>query len=197
MYKMGSPLQWKENYKKRCSERLQNNRSKLLNRFRNCDVGSCVEEVMNEELQLMQEEMRSDRCQLDLEFNDVLQCMEEIKSELLEWESEVMLAYEDQAMNAELDTEMSMANDDAVICPVCKCHNLKAFRNLVSCDCGLQLFTENNDFHLSHLKIWLEEGVANHALRCLALPNFNVVKNFSSNNLLITCSQCDYMFIVV
>lgn len=197
MYKMASPLQWREKYKHRCAERLRNNRSKLLDRFRNFDVDSCVKDMMNEELHLMQEEIGLDKFQFDLEFDNVLQCMEEIKAELLEWESEVLINFEDQAMNAELDTEMSVISNDDVLCPMCKCHKLKVYNNVVSCDCGLQLVTGCNGVGLSQIKMWLEEGVVNHARRCLAPSLFSVVKNLEYNNLLITCSQCDFMFIVV
>jgi len=191
MYKTASHFSWKDNYKHRCAERLKSSRAKLLNRFRNS--GSEVDAIMTEELNLMQEELCS-RPQDLTDFDDVLRCMEEIKSELLEWETELMLSYENQMMHVELEIPNA---ENAVLCPLCKQHGLKVHINIVECDCGLRIDTDRDSLSLSNLKVWLEDGVNKHSLYCMRPPNFSVVKDFGTSHLLITCSDCDYMFIVI
>ena len=191
MYKMASPLSWKENYKQRCAERLKNSRAKLLSRFRNSTDE--VDDIMTEEFQLMKEELCPSTNDFS-DFDDVLRCMEDIKSELLEWETELMLSYENQMMHVELDLPSA---ENAVICPLCKLRSLKVHYNTVQCDCGLRIDTNRNSLSLANLKAWLEEGVNKHSSHCFRPPDFSVVKDFGTSHLLITCSQCDYMYIVI
>ena len=192
MYKMTSPLSWKDNYKQRCAVRLKNSREKLLNKFRNTNAD--VDEIMTDELQAMQEELSSNDQDLT-GFDDVLRCMEQIKFELLEWETELMLSYESEMVHDELEIP---AVRDEVICPVCKLHCLKVHFSTLHCDCGLLISTDQDSLSLANVKAWLEEGVVMHSARCLRPPIFSVVKQFrSTSHLLITCSVCDYMFIVI
>ena len=192
LYKLGSPSSWKENYKLRCAERLKTSRSKLLNHFRNLEADVGIDEVMNEEFQQMKKELCSSVSDM-AEFDDVLRCMEEIKLELCELEMETMLKYENQMLNHDIDA--AMAEDD-VICPLCKLRNLKLTSNILHCDCGLQINTEQNSISLLDIKMSLEKAMLDHSSKCLKPLVFSVVNDFRSSHLLMACSECDYMFIV-
>ena len=74
-------MPWKDNYKKRCAERLRSSRSKLLNRFRNvtdiCERNS-LDDVMHEEWQKMMDKFDSKSdTEHELHFDDVLKTMDE------------------------------------------------------------------------------------------------------------------------
>ncbi|XP_076823326.1 RPA-interacting protein B-like [Clavelina lepadiformis] len=202
MYKLTSSMPWKDNYKKRCAERLRSSRSKLLNRFRNvtdiCERNS-LDDVMHEEWQKMMDEFDSKSdSEHELHFDDVLKTMEEVKAELLEWETEILLEYENKAMDADVyQHDFGIDEHKVVVCPVCNNNYIQVHLGSVRCECGLRIDMGQDSIGVHHIKTCLEQGVTEHLQNCSTAPAFNVVESFGCTNLLLTCSACDYMFIVI
>uniref|UniRef100_H2ZBP7 RPA-interacting protein C-terminal domain-containing protein n=1 Tax=Ciona savignyi TaxID=51511 RepID=H2ZBP7_CIOSA len=210
MYKMGSPAggSWKDTYKRRCAERLHKSRSKLLDRYRNVKIDSensehgldSVDSVMKQELEKMKSEGMASFNDMS-SFEDVINTMEAIKGELLEWEAEILLKAENEQMQLAIEChenhETLFNNNNFVICPLCSINHLELSYTHLQCKCGLNINTQQDSISLPHIKQSLEEAVTSHSATCTAKPVFDVINNFGQTNLLLTCPLCDYMFIVV
>nr|CAB3265683.1 RPA-interacting protein A-like [Phallusia mammillata] len=197
MYKCGSPVAWREEYKNRCKERLKGSRSKLLDKYRKIETAqdSGLEKLMNEEwLKMRSEGFPSHHFE---SFDDILITLENIKKELLEWETETILQMESNTINADIDHHELNDSSSTLLCPICNAGYLAVQSGFLICSCGLNINLEQDSLSLANVKACLEEGVSGHSKICNLRPQFSLVDNFGNSNLMVTCSGCDFMFIVV
>jgi len=193
LYKLGSPsASLRKLYKERCTEHLKTRRSKMYNRFRNLQCDD-VQEVMQQEWT----RIKSEPFSCEVNFDDVLKTMEEIKFELLQWEKETLLDYEHATFNNSIAQGESTENDLSVVCPLCNSNYINIHLGNLRCNCGLMMNTGQESIDLPYVKKCLEEGVSNHSVNCVARPVFSIVSQLSATNLLLTCNNCDYMFVVL
>ncbi|NXJ62454.1 RIPA protein, partial [Rostratula benghalensis] len=192
---------WKETYRQRCMERLRSSRAKLLDRYRQAGervygpaAGALlVQEVMELEWQGLQESPPApggkEALAQMLEDPDELAVLEEIQQELILQEQSVIEEYErslrfdEECLNAMLD---GLDATDQVICPVCRKNNLTVRNNLVFCQCGLYIRTQ--DMTEEKLQSLLENAVTEHSHRCFHNPEFTVTSGMEEEaSLLMSC----------
>ncbi|XP_022247882.1 RPA-interacting protein B-like [Limulus polyphemus] len=86
---------------------------------------------------------------------------------------------------------------DEVICPVCQRSPLAQAGSVIFCPCGIQIDTEQDSFTLHNFHQQLDKGITQHTNNCNVSPIFSVRSEYGITNLLITCTACGFMFIVV
>ncbi|XP_077079189.1 RPA-interacting protein [Siphateles boraxobius] len=217
MYK-GTTPPWKETYRKRCVERLKNSRSRLLEKFRQMGedpTGSnrslLVQEVMEEEWSALQSANHRlpslwnadgirDVSSAQQEF-DELSAFEEIQQELIAQELLILeeynrsVCYEEQYLDSVLE---GMEPGGRIICPVCHVNNLTVNSHFTSCPCGLYVNTIGRNVSSQVLQSLLESRVTEHMEDCLHNPSFSMAFNTDgSPNLMISCTVCDYLSVVL
>lgn len=200
-YKCGSPG-WKESYRRRCCDRLRNSRAKLLQRFRTkCSLGdgsecdnSIVDDILKDELGQQEN--------YDAEFDTIVKVMEEIRLELMIQEREILLQHdrlkelEDKELDcAILDHENHTS--DKILCPICSCHYLEQFANVIGCKCGMNINVGEDNITLDYVHLQLRVGTTAHADKCHSKPLFGVINEHGNHNLIMSCVSCDFMFIVL
>lgn len=200
-YKCGSPS-WKESYRRRCCDRLKNSRAKLLERFRTkCNIGDgseyeniIVDDILKDELGQQEN--------YDADFDSILKVMEEIRQELIVQEREILLQhdrlkeFEDKEVDsAILDHEHHTSEN--VLCPICSCHYLQQFANIIGCKCGVNINVGEDSITLDYVGIQLRVGTTVHADKCQSKPIFGVVHEYGNHNMVMSCETCDFMFIVL
>lgn len=212
MYKQTTPP-WRETYRKRCSERLKANRQCLLDRFRGISIDTlefssenkeaAVQKLMLEEWNNLfgEQELLPCPCSdIDEEgLDEVVTFMESIKTELLQEEEKVITEYQEMLRFEESTLQASICCEERgfVICPLCQKNNLVQVNATISCLCGLKIDTELDNLTLVHLKQQLNQGVELHNCRCCSTVKFSVNSLCGITNLLMTCQNCDFMFIVI
>jgi len=193
LYKIKTPP-WKETVRRRCFQRLQSSRGKLVDKFRG--LGLCSDEVVDV---LMTEEMGNVTKQKtclkldeldDAEINEFISIMQEIQCELLEEEKKWIEEY--SALS-----EVNNLEEDEVICPLCKRKPLHQNHSVIFCACGMRIDTQQDGLTLMHLKNSLDVGLQEHETSCSASPNFSLIQLGDSTNLVITCVACKFMYIVI
>eukprot|EP00062_Callorhinchus_milii_P024650 gi/632984785/ref/XP_007909317.1/ PREDICTED: RPA-interacting protein [Callorhinchus milii] len=210
LYK-SSPPPWKETYRKRCMERLKNNRAKFLEQYRHVEVDSVrslngpllVQEVMEEEWRALTSQDRalpSFAEVLDmLEDESDLTILEEIQQELIAEEQatreeyEASLRFDEACLNAVIE---DFQVNDRLICPVCNGNYMHVTNDCVSCTCGMYIDTWN--MTTQQLRAVLERGVTEHSNRCMCQPSFSVADSTDTKPvLLMSCQACDFLSILL
>ncbi|KAK2558323.1 RPA-interacting protein A [Acropora cervicornis] len=192
-YKCNTPP-WKEQYRKRCLERLKNGRQKFVDRFRrnsNSDESLVVKEADYNATE-------------DYSLDEVLTIMDEIQKELMEEERSI-LAHEQYEENlkfeeASLCAAIECLRTDEVLCPVCKSKPLHQNKQVIFCACGLRIDTEYDAVNLSYVRGQIESAlVAHRDEHCLAEPEFCIsfVQELGVRNLVSLCRACEFMYIVL
>lgn len=223
-YKCSTPP-WKEQYRKRCLERLKNGRQKFVDRFRKssmADDSLLVKEVMDEEWQRLSEENlelpqwrpRRETCtpfsgvdldgSEDYSIDEVLSVMDEIQKELLKEERNILAReqYEESLKfeEASLCAAIECLRTDEVPCPVCKSNPLHQNRQVIFCACGLRIDTEHDAVTLTYVRNQIESALEAHRdEHCLEEPEFGLsfVKELGVSNLVSLCKACEFMYIVL
>ncbi|XP_061703243.1 RPA-interacting protein isoform X2 [Syngnathoides biaculeatus] len=216
LYK-GTTPPWKEEYRKRCVERLKGSRSRLLDRYRKMGEGPksgdpttslLVQEVMEAEWTAL----KSVGWRLPslwgpegvvemwnvMKDNDELALLEEIQQELLSCEMSIIEEYErDQQEEQQYLSSIVEGMDEVhVICPICHMSCLNFNSHFISCPCGLHINTTNITPDV--VQNLLESRVLEHMEGCNYNPVFSLVSNSDfSPNLIISCKVCDYLSIVL
>ncbi|XP_078618958.1 RPA-interacting protein B-like [Branchiostoma floridae x Branchiostoma japonicum] len=216
MYKAGTSP-WRDSFRKRCLDRLKSSRAKIVNRFRvglgeeaGAQVGESdvVREVMEEEWKrLVQEDSVTPSnspvsAGTEDDLDSILALMEDIKQELLKEEHSILaqldaeMRFEEEAMLATVDHHHGN-DDDVVTCPVCMMNPLLQNKNVIFCQCGVRINTEQDCIGLHHVKQRLTECVTEHSERCAAQPGFTVADQCGIQNLVMACAACDALQIVI
>ncbi|XP_071945816.1 RPA-interacting protein B-like [Antedon mediterranea] len=214
LYKATTPPSWKETYRKRCLQRLRKSRDNLLERIR-CSgsiiqdgkLPSVVTDVMEKEWRVLRAERRcTDVPDLVEEIDDidtVLSIMEEIQLELMKEEQTLLGEYEAHLKHEEEVLCASVANmhtKEVVTCPICKRNGLMENKGVIFCACGLRIQTEQDCLTLSNVRQQLGDGVDLHTnSMCLGQPVFSVnsLDMIGSQNLLMSCEDCDFLHVVI
>lgn len=217
MYK-GTTPPWKETYRKRCVERLKNSRSRLLEKFRQMGDSSgpskqslLVQEVMEEEWSALQSSSHGlpslwnghgirEVYTAQQEY-DELSAFEEIQQELIAQELSILeeyqnnIQYEEHYLNSMLE---KMEQKEQIICPLCNANNLTVNHHFTSCACGLYINTIGRNVTSEVLQNLLERLVTEHMEECLHNPTFSMAFNTDGTpNLMLSCSVCDYLSVVL
>lgn len=212
MYKARTPP-WKETYRKRCFDRLRGSRDKLTCRFRRMpstiNNNMFIEEIMKEELESLRQEQG--RCGMDIENGDniidlnidlLLDLFEDIQRELRQEELQMLEEcshYEDSLNQEEksLCSAIDRLSTVEVLCPICKVNFLLANKSVIFCKCGLRINTEQDCLTLCNVKRCMDVGMEQHGEKCSCVPEYSVVWELGTSNLLMTCPVCDWMSIVI
>lgn len=218
MFKAKTPP-WKETYRKRCLERLRQSREQLQCRFRGISSkemekdtnDNFIHDLMREELKMLQrsfqasptideDQMETDK--LDFDIDDVLSLFDDIQEELIKEEKRIMEEFEKYENSVKQEEKIlcraiERLSTDEVICPVCQKNQLLQNKGVIFCPCGVRVNTEQDCITLSYVKTSLEEGVNQHSVTCEGEPVFSAVQDYGSNNLLMSCKACDWMYIVI
>ncbi|XP_029467879.1 RPA-interacting protein [Rhinatrema bivittatum] len=215
LYK-GTAPPWKETYRQRCVERLKNNRSRLLDRYRQVgENGHCtmrgsflVQEVMEQELRALHfrstdlpSRWQKDSRVLDmLEDFDELTVLEEIKQELMLEEQSMIeeidkvLAFEEACFHSAI----GLNAENQIACPVCKRNNLHVLGHVIECPCGVHINTQLRVMTVQQLQLLLEEALTEHRSQCLHQPVFSVTTAMEGkSNLFMSCQVCDSMMLIL
>jgi len=219
LYKSPSAPPWKEAYRKRCQERLASSRQNLLDRFRwkeaAAEAGSARttairDIVLNEWKSFtadngtqtgLSDDGENDEidCVGTENIDDVLTVFDEITAELLREEEAILAEYEaknrfdDEALCA----SVSHMTTNEVICPICQKCPLFVNKGIVFCACGVRINTEQDAVCIEMIRDNLSKAVDVHSSNCHHVPTFSVVAHPGISNLLMTCLQCDIMYIIV
>jgi hypothetical protein len=222
MYKAVSPSAppWKEAYRKRCQERLASSRQSLLDRFRWKDslepeTGSARtttirDIVLSEWKSFTADNKKQQHTDTDSECEEidcvgtenidaVLTVFDEITAELLCEEEQILAEYEAKTRfdDAALCASISQMSTDELICPVCQKNPLFVNKGIVFCSCGLRIDTEQDAITVDMIRANLNAAVEVHCTNCSTRPIFSIVSHPGISNLLMTCQECDMMYIVV
>ncbi|KAL9980106.1 hypothetical protein ACROYT_G008649 [Oculina patagonica] len=218
-YKCSTPP-WKEQYRKRCLDRLKNRRQKFVDKCRqDCktDDSSVVKDVMNEEWIRLSEENTElppwrptrESCtpfagiEVDNSLDEVLSLMDEIQKELMDEERKILARYDENLMFEEASlcaAIESLKTDESVLCPICKRNTLHQNKQVIFCACGMRIDTEYDAVNLIYVRNQIEEALAGHREgHCMAEPEFCVsfVKELGVSNLVSLCKACEFMYIVL
>ncbi|XP_057673271.1 RPA-interacting protein [Corythoichthys intestinalis] len=215
LYKATTPP-WKEVFRKRCVDRLDGSRARLLDRYRKTGgddptASYIAQEVMEKEWIVLQSENRrlpslwgSDgiaEVHTDMKECDEQAFFEEIQQELQSHEMSIIEEYErNQQIEQQYVSYVMEGLEEAakVICPICHTNYLNINSHFISCSCGLYINTEMKNITADVLRQLLESRVLEHMEGCSSNPVFSLAPNVeSSPNLLISCKTCDFLSIVL
>ncbi|XP_040046728.2 RPA-interacting protein isoform X1 [Gasterosteus aculeatus] len=205
LYK-GTTPPWKETYRKRCVDRLQNSRTRLLERYRQLGESPqrssiIVQEVMEEEWTALRSEDRrlpslwgpegmAEMFSVTKEY-DELAVLEEIQQELVSHEVSIIDEYERNLLFEQqyISSVVEGMEDSYIICPICHMNNLNINSHFISCICGLYINTKKRHISPDVLRSLLESRVSEHMDDCPHNPVFSVAPDSDcSPNLMISCS---------
>ncbi|XP_054711901.1 RPA-interacting protein A-like [Uloborus diversus] len=202
MYKAKTPP-WKEAFRIKCIQRMQNSRGRLVDKFRGLDPEDVIDAVMNQDWELDTETKKpgikifADEEFSDAELNEFFSTMEEIQKELLEEERILLEEYYAAVRNPEIDATVDWLENEEVICPLCKKSILHQNHSVIFCGCGLRIDTQQDGLTLMHFKKELLEGINSHDRSCDVYPDFSLLQYCDITNLAITCKECSFMYIVI
>ncbi|XP_037332610.1 RPA-interacting protein [Pungitius pungitius] len=218
LYK-GTTPPWKETYRKRCVDRLQNSRKRLLERYRQLGespqrsgpgASIIVQEVMEEEWTALRSEDRrlpslwgpegmAEMFSVTKEY-DELSVLEEIQQELVSHEVSIIEEYERNLLFEQqyISSVVEGMEDSYIICPICHMNHLNINSHFISCICGLYINTKKRNVSPDALRSLLESRVSEHMEDCSHNPVFSVAPDTDcSPNLMISCNVCDYLSVVL
>lgn len=199
LYKNCTPP-WKETYRKRCRDRLKASRDKFIERLRHSTADqhdtSLVEDLMQEEWKVFCSEADK-QLNKNESIDDYIAIFEEIRAELIREEQQILAEYEAGLHHEEASLQSTIQNQYEVICPVCQRNPLILNKGVIFCYCGIRIETEQDCVSLSYVKQNLMEGLKLHSESCSSQPQFGIVNHEAIQNLLMTCDNCDFIFIIV
>ncbi|XP_067124918.1 RPA-interacting protein A-like [Centruroides vittatus] len=132
LYKFTTPP-WKETYRQKCHERLQNSRQRLFNKFRGLAIETesfqkdameqKIKQIMEEEWTKMHNSSISNEYFEDTDdFNSLLSFMDTVQKELLEEEERIIREYEEvlEIEESSVQEIVKTLETNCVICPICQ-----------------------------------------------------------------------------
>ncbi|RDD38034.1 RPA-interacting protein A [Trichoplax sp. H2] len=218
---------WREIFRSRCRDRLKESRHKAINElrsksenFKNTYIDSCqslVEDVMYQEWEKIKKEdnklpslvLRNTApipyTQKQENFDKVehvLSVLEEMEEELIKEERKLLQSVVDDYFKFDmtsLSAVIERMEGNEIICPVCLRSPLLQNKHIIFCSCGLRLDTEFDGITLDYVKKQIEDAFNMHNKSCFAKPTMSEVKipTCKSNNLLLTCNECDFLYLVL
>ncbi|XP_072031416.1 RPA-interacting protein B-like [Amphiura filiformis] len=221
LYKTSTPP-WRETYRRRCFDRLRQSRESLLEKFRgeaaspgkggdggeHSPGSSMVRHVMAEEWRAFKRERNRFKRQNenlpdlleDIEdIDEVLSIMDDIQADLVKEEQAILAEYE-ASINLEeasLCAAVDKLTTNDVICPLCRKNPLMLNKSVIFCSCGIRLNTEQDSITLGYIQEVLSNGVTQHNSQCLSQPLFSINDAYDLQNLIMSCKDCDFLYIVV
>ncbi|BFZ18453.1 hypothetical protein BsWGS_21492 [Bradybaena similaris] len=144
----------------------------------------------------------------------------ECLSELISWYEEVYQTLRSELQEAEkkeeaLRVSQHLANEylkyeegelcsgmralycEEVCCPLCEKSSLVEQKNMILCRCGLSINVEQDSITLKNVKDNLAAGTEEHSQKCESKPAFSLNQKFGISNLLMSCQDCDFLFVIV
>ncbi|CAG5116107.1 unnamed protein product [Candidula unifasciata] len=97
----------------------------------------------------------------------------------------------------ELCSGMRAMYCEEVCCPLCEKDSLIEQKSLILCSCGLNINIEQDSITLKHVKDNLAAGTEEHSQKCESKPAFSLNQKFGISNLLMSCQDCDFLFVIV
>lgn len=136
-------------------------------------------------------------CEKDIE--EILSLMDEITQELITEEKSMISCYEENLEFTEraLSAVIDSMNDDNVVCPICLKNILMQDQQIIFCSCGIRIDTEQDGITLDYVRRQLTEGTTLHSQYCSSVPQFTLDQILGIQNILMTCTVCDFMYIIV
>ncbi|KAL5017116.1 hypothetical protein ScPMuIL_006705 [Solemya velum] len=216
LYKAKTPP-WKETYRKRCIDRLRQSRDKLQDRFRKINTNEehgdeFIKDLMRDELKLIRREQAGSPSNMQTglqtieepgdDIDNILSLFDDIQAELMREEMKLLQEYDlyKGSLRHEensLCTAIERLCTVEVICPVCQKNPMMQNKSVVFCKCGMRVDTEQDCLTLTYIKQTLDDGTKQHSEACDYPPVFSVVAEVGSNNLLMSCEECDFLHIVI
>ncbi|XP_003384126.1 PREDICTED: RPA-interacting protein A-like [Amphimedon queenslandica] len=118
----------------------------------------------------------------------ILMIMEDITEELLKEEQERLAAqYEESTTSA-----LVSFDSDPIICPICLRDVLTQDYEFIRCSCGLSINTAQDGITLEYVRLQLREASLQHSQCCSSPPQFSY-----QEFLLMSCKDCDFLYIIV
>ncbi|CAN7993600.1 unnamed protein product [Ixodes hexagonus] len=212
LYKAKTPP-WRETYRNRCRDSLRRSRQTLFQSFR--DAGEAREKheqlvaavgcVVRDELEKLRAgpdtaahhstlpppAQNGSTAPDETELNERL--MEETLAELMEEEMQVWRLYEEtvRAQEMEVQAAVRLWSSDGVVCPVCLRNDLSKSGGVISCACGLNLWTGKE---LDDVRSCLGHAVESHSRLCAARLVFSALNSATDHSELVgVCHACDFM----
>eukprot|EP01106_Pelomyxa_sp_JSP_P017488 TRINITY_DN7189_c0_g1_i1.p1 TRINITY_DN7189_c0_g1~~TRINITY_DN7189_c0_g1_i1.p1 ORF type:complete len:237 (-),score=56.46 TRINITY_DN7189_c0_g1_i1:268-978(-) len=104
------------------------------------------------------------------------------------------LDFESQELAATVECHLG---EGSVICPVCKHSKLLKNSNIVSCQCGMHVNLKTDSVTLTQIGELLCSAVGAHSSVCDAEPSFAVKKVGEEEMLVMSCTKCSKLSIIV
>ncbi|KAG0411776.1 hypothetical protein HPB47_011072 [Ixodes persulcatus] len=214
LYKAKTPP-WRETYRNRCRDSLRRNRQTLFQSFRDAgdqrekhqQLVAAVSDVVRGELEKFHAgptpTPRHSRLTPlagrdgatppdDADFSERL--LEETLAELMEEEMQVWRLYEETMRAQEMEVQAAVSHwssDDGVVCPVCLRLDLTKSGRLISCACGVRLWTEKD---LEDVRRCVGHAVESHSRHCPSRLVFSALNSAADHSELVgVCHVCDFM----
>lgn len=205
LYKAKTPP-WKEVYRSRCRERLKKQRQALFEQFRSIEedcqrekeLAFAVNSIVRQEWDNLRHPHgptllvgRQQSCD-DISDEDE-RLVEETQREIIEEEMRTLGQYEDTLKSETKAVNAAVASwaNDGVLCPVCFQNYLEKRGHSVTCNCGLNLWTDNSLEAVRHAIEWV---VSVHSASCNSRPVFSLMRtNKHVDEILCTCETCDFL----
>jgi len=130
---------------------------------------------------------------------DMESLFETIQAELKMEEQELLRQYEDHVLHEEeeLCSSLQALSTHQVICPLCEKDSLLEHKGAIICKCGFRINTEQDCITLKMVQKNLEYGTKEHSDGCECKPLFEMAEKFGILTLIMSCQECDFMFIVI
>lgn len=214
-------LPWKDVFRKRCFDELKKRRDAFLESVRNTDCNISLKEgklpsspyseedaiqslIKDEWNKMKVENMASMQDEFlswdDKHIDEYLSISSQIKADLLQEEATILAEFE-KTMRLDEDRLCDTVNavhTDEVVCPMCRQHPLMMNKAVIFCACGLRLDTEEDGLTLNNVKSNIHAGLEEHSLGCQQQPTYSVLsQGEKSSFLLMICSACDFMHVVI
>lgn len=143
------------------------------------------------------EEFLSAEESADIDY--VLSIMDELTQELIREEQAILERYEQDLRFDEeaLCAAIQCLSTNDVVCPLCQKNILHQNLQVIFCACGLRLDTEQDGITLEFVGKQLEQCSTQHSEVCRGTPVFALDSTLGIQSIIMNCSLCDYMFVIV
>lgn len=204
----------KQALREMCLKRVNQQRSLIMQRLRQCDSGEASKRMMSESFKdIIEDETMTDAEECEkvegvLDEDELIDLFTEMEKELLREKGEMDSAQTD-VIEAEEDlalAELALASqvedydsegEQQTPCPVCKqnylmCSHIEGELGAVMCCCGLVLRMTETCTSLSAVRQIIADALEHFSVKCK--PTFEVS---SQRGLFITCAHCELLVDVV
>ena len=106
-------------------------------------------------------------------------------------------SFEQDAVQQAVEGYYQGEADGALLCPVCKQHNIRFQHQCIMCPCGVRVNTQTDHVDDSFLRQQLMTLVSHHSDHCCQQPFFCVQDTFGVEGLYMMCNSCDTLELVI